>query len=367
MRGAVTQSCRELLAFTAFTVVAAAAAPVSAQPGFSWELSGFWQQSEIGSEIETDVAAVTATRFFAPVLVDGPLALGPFIARSSRVTVGVDGDEQRQTIVSTFPLGSTTVFTPTRERDGYTIGGRKIWGESGWFLGGGYEGGDTKLSFGTAGAATHGEVDGYGIVAGKYLAATTLLELGLRTSDITTSFGASAICSFLQCILETRLTTDEAALSALHVGRAGARSFSISGAIVARESQIAYRAAPPPAPSPPPFVGGGVAALPPASFDAVGAAPVSLSPLNVDQLPIDRHYSYSMDGELFPTRRIGVGVGYVRWDGDPLLDDGYNVSTSWFFHERVAVRFAFARTTRDDVSADFSNDDAWTLTLLGRL
>jgi hypothetical protein len=367
MRGAVTQSCRKLFAFTAFTLVAATAAPVSAQPAFSWELSGFWQQSELGSEIEADVAAVTATRFFAPVSVDGPLALGPFIARSSRVTVGVDGDEQRQTIIASFPFGSTTAFTPTRERDGYTIGGRKIWGERGWFLGGSYEGGDTELSSGLAGAPTLGNIEGYGSVAGKYLAATTSLELGLRTSDVTTSFGVSTICSFLQCVLGSTLTTDEAALSTLHVGRAGALGYSLSGAVVARESEIAYDVAPPPVSSPLPFPGPVPSTLPPSgvTVNPIGAFPVSV--LNVDLLPIERHYSYSVGGELFPTRRLGVGLGYVRWDGEPLLDDGYNVNTTWFFHERVAVRFAYARTTRDELSADFRNDDALSVTFRGRL
>jgi hypothetical protein len=164
------------------------------------------------------------------------------------------------------------------------------------------------------------------------------------------------------------LTTDEAALSALHVGSAGAIVYSLSGAIVAREAEIAYREAPPPVPISPPFIGGGgVAALPPAGavVTPLGAAPVS--PLNVDQQPIDRHYAYSIDGELFPTRRIGVGLGYVRWDGEPLLDDGYNVNTTWFFRERIAVRFAFARTTRDTFDPDFRDDDAWAMTLLGRL
>jgi hypothetical protein len=361
--------CKRSFAFAALTVIAAASAPVAAQPGFSWQLSGFIQQSEIGRDIEADSAAVTATRFFAPVTSDGPLALGPFLARSSRVTIGVDGDEQRQTVVRTFgfPLGTTTVFTPTRERDGYTIGGRKVWRDSGWFIGGSYEGGDTELLSGLAGPPTLGEIDGYGIVAGKYLAAATSLELGLRTNDITSSFGASAICSFVQCILGSTLTTDEAALSTLHVGSAGALGYSISGAIVARESEIAYDTAPPPVPVSPPFNFPAAGALPPGGVvvNPIGAFPVSV--LNVDLLPVDRHYSYSVGGELFPTRRLGVGLGYVRWDGEPLLDDGYNVSTSWFFHERVAVRFAYARTTRDDVGVDFRNDDFLSVTFLGRL
>jgi hypothetical protein len=65
------------------------------------------------------------------------------------VTIAVDGDEQQQTIVSSIQMGPPLVFTPTRKRDGYTIGGRKIWRESGWFVGGSYEGGDTELSAGT--------------------------------------------------------------------------------------------------------------------------------------------------------------------------------------------------------------------------
>jgi hypothetical protein len=368
MCGAVTRLQRK---FLALTLAIAAAAPVAAQPGFSWQLSGFLQQSEIGRDIESDSAAVTATRFFAPVTADGPLALSPFLARSSRVTIGVDGDEQRQTVVRSFgfPIGMTTVFTPTRERDGYTIGGRKVWRDSGWFLGGSYEGGDTELLSGLAAPPTLGEIEGYGIAVGKYLAAATSLELGLRTNDITTSFGTSTICSFLSCILETTLKTDEAALSTLHVGSAGALTYSISGAIVARESEIAYEQGPPPVSNPAPFTIGGVAALPPAGavINVITPGPVSLSLLAADQVPIDRHYSYSVGGELFPTPRLGVGLGYIRWDGEPLLDDGYNVSTSWFFHERVAVRFAYARTTRDDVGVDFRNDDLLSVTFLGRL
>jgi hypothetical protein len=62
-----------------------------------------------------------------------------------------------------------------------------------------------------------------------------------------------------------------------------------------------------------------------------------VSPLNDGLVPVDRYYAYSVGAELFPTGRLVVRLGYVRWDGEQQLDDGYDVGASWFFRDDVAV------------------------------
>lgn len=343
-------------------IAMAASMPAVAQSGYTWELAGSLQGSEVGDDIEGDGAAIVATRFFAPVAPEGPRRLAPFLSRSSFASVGVDGNEQRQTITLGGGLTPPFVIEPVREGDGYSLGGRKVWRASGWFVGGAYASSDSNLTGPTV-SPTQGELDGYGIVAGKYVAATTALELNVRTSDVTTDFASSTVCSFLQCIASTTLTTDSMSLDVLHVGRIGALSYAVSGGVLASEADLSFRSAPAPTSSltlrPPVNFGGGV----------VVARPVSVVSLLDDGLvPFERRYAYSAGGELFPTPRIGVRLGYVRWDGDPLLDDGYDVAASWFFRDNVAVRFHYARTERESaIFAELPESDTFTLTMLGRL
>jgi hypothetical protein len=344
-------------------LIAVAASPQAvAQADYRWELSGSVQASEVGDEIEGDSAAIISTRFFAPVSAEGPLGLAAFLSRSSYASAGLDGDEQREAITIGGGLSPPAVIEPVREGDGYTLAGRKIWRDSGWFVGGAYDSSDTELS-GPSVSATQSELEGYGIVAGKYVAATTALELGVRTADLGTEFGSSAICSFVQCITGTTLTTDSMSLDALHVGRLGAVSYAVSGGVLASEADLRVHSVPAPATSP------GLRALINFSGSVAAFTPVSAaSVLNDGLLPFERRYAYSASGEVFPTPRIGVRLGYVRWDGDPLLDDGYDVAASWFFRDHVAVRFHYARTNRDNAFfGDLPESNAITMTLLGRL
>jgi hypothetical protein len=90
--------------------------------------------------------------------------------------------------------GDAIVIEPVRESGGYSIAGRKVWRDSGWFVGGAYDSADSKLG-GSFVSRTQSELEGYGIVAGKYLAAATALELSVHTADITTDFALTSICS----------------------------------------------------------------------------------------------------------------------------------------------------------------------------
>jgi len=335
-----------------------------AQSEFSWQVSGSLHSSETGSEGEADRAAIVATRFFAPVSAEGPLALTPFLSRSSYVNVEVNDNEQRQTIsIGTIGGALPLVLEPVREGDGYSLAGRKIWRESGWFVGGSYGSSDSDLG-GSSISATQSDLDEYGLVVGKYLATATALELNVRSAEATTDFSPSPLCGvLLACIASTTLTTDAASLDVLHVGRIGSLSYSVTGGVLAVEADLTFRTYEPPTPPTsrlPPFTfaGGVVAAVTP-----VGATSI----LDDGLLPFERRYAYSAGGELFPTPRIGVRLGYVRWDGDPLLDDGYDVGASWFLRESVAVRFAYAHTDTDvPFLEDALESDSFTLTVLGR-
>jgi hypothetical protein len=334
--------------FIAFAGACVLVCPAAAAE-YRWQVAATYAEVETGAVIDADNSSVAATRYFAPVDdQQGPSALAAFFSRSSHLSIGGFDNDERQGIPVTTLGGTAQFVTTTSVLDGYGVTGRYVWRRSGWYAGGGFESADGERRFDFQ--APHiTDVRGYRVTAGKYLGDSTSLELLLGTNETDTEWGAS--CSvFLPCITGQLVTADDVALRAFHVGEIGRMSYSLGGGVASTELDYALRfrppATPPLPPIPPPV--GGVVPLPTtlretASFD---------------------FETYSLVAELFPTRRIGVRVGYVRWDGDTQQDDGYDVAATWFFVPRVAARVSFARTVRD--IAEIRHTDATALEIFGR-
>jgi hypothetical protein len=62
--------------------------------------------------------------------------------------------------------------------------------------------------------------------------------------------------------------------------------------------------------------------------------------------PDSRLRTYRAAGEVFPTARLGVRLGYTRPDGEGLYsnDGGYDLAATWFFKPRVGVQFSYAES-----------------------
>lgn len=74
---------------------------------------------------------------------------------------------------------------------------------------------------------------------------------------------------------------------------------------------------------------------------------------------------YELAGELYPTARLGVRFGYGRSEDDPLQDDRYSLSTTWFANSHVALHVAFEQRSRGG-PVSFADTAAATLRLIGR-
>jgi hypothetical protein len=327
---------------------------------YAWQVSATLSDVETGSVVDGDNVAVAATRYFTRVDDrQGPSAVAAFLSRSSHVAIGAFDNDERQSIPFTSPSATPQTLVRRSALEGYGVSGRYVWRRSGWYAGGGLESADGEQGSNTL-TANGTELRGYRVTAGKYLGDSTSLDLTVGTSDTDTEQGTSFVCSvFVTCITGFETKADDIALRAFHVGEIGRMSYSIGGGMVSTAVDLELRTAPPPAPvtplpplRPPIFGGGGIVAV---------VAPPSLT-----DTPFADFETYSLAAELFPTRRIGVRVAYVRWHDDPQHDYGYDVAATWFFVPRIAARVSFARTARPGFLTELRNTDTAALELLGR-
>jgi hypothetical protein len=97
-----------------------------------------------------------------------------------------------------------------------------------------------------------------------------------------------------------------------------------------------------------------------AEIDVISPLP-SLVPASPGKGGTVRAYSFA--GELFPTDRLGLRIGYSQLDTQGPDDHVYDVAATWFFKPRVAVQLGLSRTNR---VAGFNVDSA-ALRFIGRL
>jgi hypothetical protein len=76
---------------------------------------------------------------------------------------------------------------------------------------------------------------------------------------------------------------------------------------------------------------------------------------------------YSVAGELFPTGRLGVRVGYSRPDYEGASSEGYDIATTWFFKPRVAVQLSWSRASFDNAPPGVTDPETTAIRFIGRL
>ena len=166
----------------------------------------------------------------------------------------------------------------------------------------------------------------------------TTLDLSLdRAVDETRGTGIACInlvfCAAVvpQSISQTR---DTATLSVLHVRRFRSLTYTLAGSVADSSGQAVIHSG---------------------SFDFT--LPSSLFPPGVvfldrrsSRCPRIRRRSgsigtsiYSFAAELFPSRKLGVRLGYAGWDDSSTQDYAYDVAATWFVSRNVGLRFVLGR------------------------
>jgi hypothetical protein len=287
---------------------------------FSWQLSGVTSRLEIG-DFSSDSWAVDGTYYVNPIDEGaGPYGLAAFLDPTTR-------------------LSAATSRRHDDWRDGpnsYTLDGTYVLRGDKWYVGASYSKTDMEdwpLP------VTRDDENRHGVLAGRYLGANTTLELGLGRSE---QRFESSICPLgVPCTLALSVipyavetTEDSVGLDVFHVRRFRSLTYSLQGSVSQSEAQI----------------------------DVTSPMP-SLVPASPGDNGTVRAYSFA--GELFPTDRLGLRIGYSRPDYEGPDGHGYDFTATWFFKPRVAVQFGLSRTT--SASATLGDVDSSAIRLIGRL
>jgi hypothetical protein len=384
---AMSQALRLLVVASSLLSVAT---PARAEE-FSWEVSGAASRTERDPFFDTDRSAIAATRHFGGGVEDGkgPLALASFLSPSSFVSAAVSQEKvELHPIDVSFDPPSSPVppiplppITPppgivasipsdfAAETDLYQIGGRYVLSRARpvWYFGGDYTAGDAEPPLQTL--ITEQELDAYRLFAGRYFGARTSLDVALDRSESRTE-GTGIACvvnAFCAAIIpqSSRTKRDTASVDVLHVRTFRSLTYSLSARIAQTSGEIVLES------------GSFELPLPSAPFPTIGIPvppgvvirplPSVAVPARTTAISLDRFNVYSFGGELFPTPKLGVRLGYMRWDGAPAQDDAYDVATTWFVTRNVGLRFSMSRQRADEaVNSEFRYTDAAAVQVLGR-
>jgi hypothetical protein len=321
---------------------------VAAHAEFSWELAGSTRRAERGEFLETDGSALAATYFFDPVGEDrGPYALAAFFDPATRMTAAFR--EEKQTTRAAVQSGQS--IEAQRDLSDWSIDGQYLLPESQWYFGGRYGRGDIDLPSTTS---ITEDGTGYGALAGKYFGSATKLELALERStvdsEVTTQFCLFGICSIPRTTtLES--TADTARISVMHARQGRALAYAVFGDVAETRLEVRVAAAPPPQ---------GVVPGPPAGGFVVASAAAGLFAAATELEP---RRSYSIGTELFPTRKLGLRIGYTAFDGE-LEDNAQGVGATWFFRPKIGIGVDLVR---QEYHYGAPSSDSAALRVIGRL
>lgn len=348
---------------------------------FAWELSASGSRYELDPLLETDRSSLGATYFFGGVDDSvGPYALASFLDPKTRVGVVAARED-----TSSLPIGPGSGDLPAfvSRTDRYAVAGRYVFPESKWYVGGRYERPDLRspdgeASYGPLPLITDTDQKAYGAILGKYLGSKTSIELDVNRSEIRTE-GQSLFCAvtFVCTIGGTEVgkqTTGDLALAAAHVRQFHSLTYRLAGRLQQTSRDIVVHSSafevplvaplPPgsvaPAPSGPPGVIGAIP-FPPGLF-----VPTATIPAQTIESDLGTFRVYSTSGELFPTTKLGVRVGYSRWDGEGSTDDAYDIGVTWFVRRDLAVGASFQRQTNDR-NATFRHAETVGIQITGRI
>jgi hypothetical protein len=205
------------------------------------------------------------------------------------------------------------------------------------------------------------DADHYGFIAGKYFGTATTLELSVDSAESRSEADALFCVVGQFCMIGGRstseTTTESASIDVLHVRRFRSLTYSLSGRIFETSSDIEIHM--PEFTVPFPFTS-------PAPISFVGPLPNITVPARTTEFSGPSVRTYSVGGELFPTAKLGVRIGYSRFDGDIAPDEAYEVATTWFFRRNVGLVFAYSRQSAGDDAAVRYSDTA-VIRAIGRL
>jgi hypothetical protein len=310
-------------------------AAAHAEP-FSWQLGGGMSRSEpFSGGSHADATSLGATYYLAPVDdTNGPLALASFLNPTSRMSVDADRSKSEGFAYRIAGVAGSV----ENETDVYAVSGRYVLPQSRWYAGGAYTASYTNEAASIFGSGS--DPDAYTLVAGKYLGAKTTFELVLGRSQQTRVIPSLCLRPGLFCTATTTTVETEArsvGLEAFHLWRGRSIAYSLSGGVSQSSMDIDYIRSPiAPTTSPfPPFI---------------VVSPIGTVAGGVTTGFSDRGNIYRAAGEIFPTPRLGVRLGYSRTDDGGVFSDGaYDLAATWFFKPRVGVRFSYSRSMLDDL------------------
>lgn len=376
-RGARLSSRRMLRLLAVFIVVIASLVPLPCRSteAFFWDLSGEAARSELNRAADTHTSTVAATYYFHGIDDSkGPLELASFLEPATRVSASIG--HQQTTSRATGP-GFASVPEVVEKIDEYGLGGRYVLPGRRWYVGGHYRDDDVGPS--PLLPSFTADSKDYGLFAGRYFGINTSLELGLDRADVRTEGTFDTCIVLTACIVvpeRARRTTDNATLDLLHVRRFRSLTYSLSAGITETSGRAVYRIGEYTLPTLLPLLPGfpglvvrpviipGLPLLP--GNPALVVPPFggsAIVPARTAELSVDRFRVYSVGSELFPTQRLGVRVGYSRWDGSSSIDDAYDVATTWFVTRNIGLRFSLARQHAD---ANSQHRDSTAVHVIGR-
>lgn len=277
---------------------------------FSWDLAANVSQGAVGNLQDSDGTALSASYYFAPVDDSrGPYGLAAFLDPVSRISASVGREKLTFHPILFIPPPGVVLSDTTVTHDDYTVGGRYVLPASKWYAGGDY----TKTNFDTF---DYG-VDTFRVLAGKYLGQRTSLELAMDRSRLEFSD------------IDTKSVTEDVGLSFVHVRSHDSFTYSLFGGVTQTSGHLTL-AGP-----------GGT------RFDS--------------SLP--RYWTYSFGAEAFPTTKVGIRVGYARFDGAG-RDDSYDVAATWFFKRKMGLQLGWSRVEAD---GQRPHDDTASIRFVARL
>jgi hypothetical protein len=195
----LTEALRKALRRNATLAAVLLVSTAGSAAEYSWQVAGSAQHIESGDALVGDGDALDATYYFRPVDDQiGPYALAPFLNRSSRVSAAIHREDQTETRtlqyygppILNLPVSGPLVLVSRIETQGYALSGRHVWRDSGWYAGAGYRGADID----TPSVSMYDSVvdlEGYRVLAGKYLGRTTSLELTWDSATTTNEIANS--------------------------------------------------------------------------------------------------------------------------------------------------------------------------------
>jgi hypothetical protein len=323
---------------------------------YSVELMGRRMRSELDGQLVNDTDALEAKYYFAGGVDDshGPYALAAFLDRASWLAAGINQDEGSPFLPVT---GDTALQFSAEETRGNTIAGRYVLPASGWFAGASLYRADVDFPPSTL-TARDEEIETDALFFGKYLSDALSLDFTWRSSTSKRRSAPLTSCQLpLLCFgpIDSDTTYEEYEARVFFVATPRRMTYTLAGRVTSNHAAVRLgpivTAVPTlPFPSLPPLTYGGIV--------FINALPSPFS--------LGRRRIYALAGELFPTRKLGVRLAYQRWDGDPITEERWDASTTWFFRRDFALRFAYGTTHQAAPIPRLSKIETAELALVGR-